>query len=160
MTSFIWSLIKKSSVLKNLALLTEFTIELFQIVSQVMHSALWLLVTLLALTLKETHGKPNGDEVAIHKSSEIVTRNQKSTDDAKKSGAHHSKHKSFKSRQFHDHKKTSHKHGQRKGKLPETRKGKIGKNQKHKGKKHHNRKHHKKTVRHKMHKHHTKKHAF
>ena len=126
-----------------------------------MHSAFWLLATLLALTLKETHGKANGDKVDVHKSSETVTRNQKSTDDAKKSGAHHSKHKSFKSIQFHDHKKTTHKHGkQKKGKLPETRKGKIGKNRHKEKKHHHKRKHHKKTERHRTHKHNTKKHVI
>merc|ERR1712179_835881 len=90
----------------------------------------------------ETHGKANS-EVDIQKSSETVTQtkkhkehgsdyNHKSSDEAERSGAHHIKHDSFKSRKFNKHTKTSHKHGHQKGKLPESGKGKIGKN---KGKK-------------------------
>ena len=130
-----------------------------------MHAAFCLLATLLALTL-EIHGQTNeGANIKKnerksfehgtdynHKSSGEVTKGE-----AKKSGGHHSKHKTFKLNKFHKHTKSTHKHGQHKGKEPLSKKGKIGK-KKGKKKKVHKKKTHKRT-RTRRHKKHTKKHG-
>ena len=143
----------------------------------VMHSAFWLLATLLVLTL-ETCGQPNsGADIQKNEqqSSKTVTKldkhkehgsdyNHKSSSnngEAKTSGGHHKKHKVFKSKKFHKHTKTSHKHGHHKGKLPNSRKGRIEKGQK-KGKKkkvHKKKSHHHKRTRTRKHKKHTRKHG-
>lgn len=138
-----------------------------------MHSAFWLLATLLALAL-ETHGNGGAD---IQKSSKSVTQSKKHSehgsdhklsDEAKKSGGHHSKHKAFKLKKFHKHTKTSHKHGHHNGTLPQSSKGKIGKEKEKKGKKkkvhkkhkkHKKKTHHHKRTRTRHHKKHTKKHG-
>ena len=147
--------------------------------SAVMHSAFWLLATLLALTLEtlETHGKKYGGADILKNqrtSSESVTQSKrhsehgsdhKLSDEAKKSGGHHSEHKAFKLKKFHKHTKTSHKHGHHNGTLPQSSKGKIGKEKDKKGKKkkvhkkHKKKTHHHKRTRTRRHKKHTKKHG-
>ena len=142
--------------------------------SSVMHSAFWLLATLLALTLEslKTQGQPNaGADIQKNKgtNSESVTQttkhnehgsdyNHKLSDEAKKSGGHHSKHKTFKSKKFHKHMKTTHKNGHSKGPLPQYKRGRIGKKKGKKKKVHKKRTHHKRT-RKRHHKKNTKKHG-